>query len=323
MSRFDARKQRAQEHRKARLAHMSHAVWGVICIVLLMTLAGVWIQAQSLEQQTATLEQQLAKTEQQPTDTCKVVGNWKAGATYTRGIGGRQYLVHTPASFSGSAYYPVVMLYPGKGASAQAAQAAYGLDVLPALLVYPYPTVGSEGVLAWQGAPYSSKADDVAFSTRVLDDLQANLCIDRTKIYAAGFSNGGGFAAYLGCSAAADRFAAFAVIAGAMYAPAGDCTPKKPRPLLSVHGDQDSVVPYSGSLTRHLPHIDNWIKKRAQANGCTAQTGGSGGFNIYTTTWSKCKDDATVQNIRIQGGGHGWGQITNTSLWQFLSQFSL
>ena len=301
---------------------MRRVAWIVACVLLFMSVLGLTMHTQSLESEIKALEKQLVASKRPEQSTCKVRGDWLPNTTTTGTVNGRQYLVHVPENFVSYEYYPLIMFYPGKGASAGAAQATFGLDKLPAIVVYPYPTANTEGVLAWQGAPYSSPSDDVAFTAAVLDRLQDDLCVDRTKVYAAGFSNGGGFAALLSCKLP-ERFAAYAVIAGAMYAPAGQCVPSKPAPLISIHGDKDSIVPYDGSLLRKLPSIDSWTASRAKLNGCATPTTVNEGINSIVTIWNQCTDNATVQNVRIQGGGHSWGQITNQALWQFLSRFSL
>jgi polyhydroxybutyrate depolymerase len=65
-------------------------------------------------------------------------------------------------------------------------------------------------------------ADDVAFVDSILGDLDAQLPVDRHRIYASGFSNGGDFAARLGVDRST-RFAAVAHSAGGLsdaHAPA-------------------------------------------------------------------------------------------------------
>lgn len=308
---------------KKRTAHLHHLVWGVFCVLLLLAIGAVWTYAQALKNQTNTLEKQVALLQNQQENTCTVNSrDWKANSTTTLEASNRPYLVHTPASFRTDTYYPLVMFYPGKGGSAETASKVFGLNTLPAILVYPSPTPSTDGSLAWQGAPYSSKANDIAFTGAILDRLQAELCIDKAKTYAVGMSNGGGFASLLSCRMP-DRFAAYAVVSGAMYAPSGDCTPATPRPLINVHGDSDGIVPYGGSLVRHLPPIDNWAAVRAHKNGCKQSVTTSPAINQVVTTWTDCTNGATVENIRMIGGGHNWGQIPNDTLWQFLSRYSL
>lgn len=317
-SQFRSRRERQHRYR----VHMHHLAWGVVCLLLLLTLSGILVRAQSLELQNASLQQQLHALKTAPEGTCHTAATWQPDSTTVLSVLGRNYRVHLPAQFDRSTYYPLVMIYSGKGATPETIEQAFGMDSLPAIMAYPQPSASIDHSLAWEGAPYSSKSDDVAFTSAILDQLQAKLCIDKNRVYATGLSNGGGFTSLLSCKLS-DRFAAYAVISGAMYAPAGDCTPPRPVPLLAIHGDSDPVVPYNGSFTRQLPNIDAWATRRAELNGCATSFTDNIVPGQVATTWSSCRNNATVKSIRIVGGGHSWGLITNAELWQFLSQFRL
>jgi polyhydroxybutyrate depolymerase len=319
MTRFEARKQREKESRRTGSRRLA---WIVACILLFISIFGITMYTQSLESKVRTLEKELLTIKRPLPSTCKVNGTWEPNSTTTRAINGRNYLVHVPEGFVGYQYYPLVMFYPGKGGPAETAQQNFKLDTLPAITVYPFPTMSKDGAWAWQGAPYSSNADDVSFTEAILDSLNVDLCVDKTRVYAVGYSNGGGFASLLSCTLS-DRFAAYAVVAGAMYAPASQCKPSEPTPLISIHGDNDPVVPYEGSLKRQLPSIDTWSATRADLNGCKKPFTVNSLATETVTIWNDCKDNATVENIRLIGGGHAWGPGTNQILWQFLSRFSL
>lgn len=317
-SQFRSRRKQQSRYR----AHMHHVAWGVVCLLLLLSLSGILVRSQSLELQNASLRQQLRALKTAPQSTCHLAGTWLPNSTTVLSVTGRSYRVHLPAAFDSNTYYPLVMLYTGKGASPEAVERSFGMDALPVVMVYPQPTASTDHSLAWEGAPYSSNADDVAFTSTILDQLQAKLCIDKTRIYATGLSNGGGFASLLSCKLS-DKFAAYAVVSGALYAPASNCVPPRPVPLLNIHGDSDPIVPYNGSLARRLPPIDTWAARRAEFNGCKVSFTDNIAPGQIATTWNSCRDNATVKSIRVIGGGHAWGLVTNNELWQFLSQFTL
>jgi polyhydroxybutyrate depolymerase len=75
----------------------------------------------------------------------------------------------------------------------------------------------------------------------VLDDLQRRLCVDRARIYAAGFSAGGGMANWLACELAG-RIAAFASISGGFRTEPGGCHPSRPVSILDLHNTGDQLV---------------------------------------------------------------------------------
>lgn len=310
-----------------KLKYKHHAAWVILCAIMLMIMLTLWANVQSLQRQNTALNRQLASANSIRTNTtCQVIGQWGKNTTkqlsVATEVGDRQFLVHTPKDFTDEQYYPLLLFYPGRGATAPAAQAAYGLDELPAIVVYPFPTTGPDGTTAWEGAPYSSTADDISFTAGILDKLQGDLCIDRKRLYVAGLSNGGGFATLLSCSLP-DRFAAYAIISGAMYYPTSNCQPKRPLPLITIHGTYDPIVPYAGSLSRQLPPIHEWTRGRAEQNGCKTTSIAQNIPSIHTTTWTDCDQKSVVQSVAVQGGGHTWGQVSNDYLWAFLSQFKL
>lgn len=301
---------------------MHHFAWGVVCLILLMSMGGLWVHAQTLSVKLANLEKKLIETQKPTASTCKVGTHWQGNSTVTLSTGDRQFNVHLPENFSHNQYYPMVLFYPGRGSTAEVGQAKYGFDALPAVVVYPQPTKGIDGDWAWQSAPYASSSDDVAFTSNILEKVQAELCIDRTRVYAAGYSNGGGFTSLLSCQLG-EKFAAYVIISGAMYAPDGGCKPKRATPLLTIHGDRDAVIPFQGSIVKRVPAIDAWTKYRADVNGCKSQKTFNDGVHVIATDWEGCNNNASVQNIRILGGSHDWTSFNMDKAWQFLTRFSL
>ena len=300
--------------------HAHHVAWGMICTVLALVLLATWSTVQTLRHEVSQLETKLSSQ----TTTCTARNTWSAGTTKQFTVDGRAYYVHLPASFSPTSYYPLIMYFPGKGATALGGeQQASGFDTLPVVTIYPELTMGTDGYTAWKGAPYSSKADDVKFTSDILNVVQSQLCIKRDQTYAAGMSNGGGFVSILSCELG-DRFAAFGIMAGAFYAPTGSCHPPRATPIINIHSVDDSTVPYRGSAIRRLPAIEAWVDMRARFNSCsplpitTYQ-----GTDMQITTWQHCTDDATIKNIRLSGVGHTWTPDASQLMWQFFSQHTL
>lgn len=310
--------------RVVRAAYIHHIIWGAVCLLLVGLLLIVWTNSQKLNRQTQTLQQQITALS---AASCQSRDTWQPGTaqqfTITSGSLTRTYLVHLPTGFKDNQTYPAIFYFPGKGGSSTDGEQRSGISDLPVVSVYPQPTIGLDGVFAWQGAPYSSSADDVAFVGDILDRISGQLCIKRSQVYAAGMSNGAGFAALLACRLP-DRIAAFGLVAGAYYAPMSQCVPKKPTPIINIHGDADPSVPYTGSIQRKLPDINNRALQWAKQNGCALDPFVSHvGLSMTVSTWQFCKNNATVQNIRIHGGGHSWGADIPQTIWRFMSAHSL
>jgi polyhydroxybutyrate depolymerase len=89
------------------------------------------------------------------------------------------------------------------------------------------------------------QADDVAFTIALVREIESKLCIDATKVFAAGGSNGGMFVWELGQNAlSAPIFRAIAPIIGLPHRGYLDAPGKKDgMPVLVITGTQDTTVP--------------------------------------------------------------------------------
>jgi polyhydroxybutyrate depolymerase len=98
------------------------------------------------------------------------------------------------------------------------------------------------------GCDWTTCVDDYAFVDAVLDAVEASFCVDTTREYATGCSNGGMMAYGLGANAA-NRFAAVAPQCGSFHNGFLDSPdPALGMPLMDVHGASDTTVPVN--LTR-------------------------------------------------------------------------
>ena len=157
--------------------------------------------------------------------------------------------------------------------------------------------------------------------------MSSTYCVDNTRIYATGESNGGGFVNLLACSPAHGKsFAAFAPVIGAFYSDLNDqstCSPSRPQtPILEIHGHLDAdfdcknapekkwcLIPYNGSQGKDpLPAIPDWLSRWATRNGCAMGTQPSvEKKDGYSFMKYNCKGvDSIVQHYRVQDWGHKW-----------------
>ena len=86
---------------------------------------------------------------------------------------------------------------------------------------------------------------DVRFISELIDKLEAAYNIDPARIYANGFSNGGGMAFVLSCTLS-DRIAAVGMVGAAQTLPWSWCTDHRPVPMIAFHGTADPI----GSVQR-------------------------------------------------------------------------
>ncbi|MFB7273315.1 alpha/beta hydrolase family esterase [Streptomyces sp. NPDC056244] len=262
-------------------------------------------------------------------------------AQHTISSGGRDrtYQLHLPDGYTKKRDWPVVLAFHGRGNTGAGTEEFSKLSTLPAVVVYPDGVIGTgDGDRqAWQGAPYAAAGvDDVRFTEDLLDRIEATLCVDERRVYATGKSNGAGFVSTLLACRAADRIAAIAPVAAALYPTGEECRPSRPVPLIDFHGTGDVTIPYAGDADRGLPAIRDWVADWAARNGCDDRARDRATEpDITVSRWRGCDRDAEVQHVAVTDGGHTWpgadsysggGYTTQTIeahevMWRFLSRF--
>jgi polyhydroxybutyrate depolymerase len=244
----------------------------------------------------------------QPTTACGDAGPAMATQTVTLSLDGfsRHYLMHVPAHERGE-HLPLVFAFHGRTQTPELLERYSQLDALHAVLVYPAGVPGTGDKTSWSGMPTAAPGvDDIHFTRVIYERVQHDACIDTSRVYATGKSDGGSVTGELACKAA-DIFSRIASVAGAYYPIEGGCTPTRPVAILEFHGDADAVIPYEGNVKRNLPDVHVWLSDWAQRDGCASDDGPKA-FNPDVTMhrWSACRDGVTVTGYRIHGGGHTW-----------------
>jgi polyhydroxybutyrate depolymerase len=251
----------------------------------------------------------------------------------------RMFRVHVPAHYNPNANIPVVLDFHGATGTAVGTESGSDFSGLADqqnfLVVYPQGLINADsGGTFWASdGPIDFGIDDVAFTSNILDYLQKTFCVDPYRIYATGFSNGGGMTRFLMCRLAG-RIAAFAPMSGGFYNSPGGCHPGRPVSILDFHGSADPLLPYNGvSIQRNpawpLPSIPQWLQQWATYDGCT--TGPVVFYHhapVVGEQWTHCKDNVSVEHYRIDGGGHAGpppinGQSSAVVIWHFFQQYTL
>ena len=270
----------------------------------------------------------------------QVPGTSSEQAIFSGGIT-RYYLLHIPKGYRDTTGDALILAFHGHGSSATQQENLTGFsafaDAYNVIAAYPQGAVGADHHTGWNTGPaWNPATNDVLYISDLLQRLQARWCINPRRIYAVGFSNGGGMTNLLACKLAG-RIAAFGSVSGAYPAAPGGCHPMRPVPFIELHGTGDRVVPYGGSLAKGYPPITHWLRQWVQRDGCT---GNPVVFfdraNVIGERWTKCLDHVSLVHYMIGGMGHMWphhliihfrGQITtldaSTLIWVFIRNYSL
>jgi len=166
---------------------------------------------------------------------------------------------------------------------------------------------------------------DVDLTDAILKQIEGDLCIDKTRIFATGFSFGGAMSLALACTRA-DVFRGVAFFSGADLTGSCTATLTKPIAYYASQASQDSTgdpAPTSGRVKQAL---------FAAVNGCTAEpnatTFPAAGQPHTCTDYKGCSAGHPTKYC-VFDGPHGWepkdpGQSMSwdaPEAWKFITQF--
>jgi poly(3-hydroxybutyrate) depolymerase len=236
----------------------------------------------------------------------------------------REYILRVPDNYDENQPYRLIMAYHWlNGNASQVANGGeggstddpyYGLwDLAEDSTIFVAP----EGLNAGWG---NDQGRDVDLTDAILDEVLGDLCIDTSRIFATGFSFGGGMSYALACERA-DVFRGVALYAGAQLSGCNGGT--TPIAYFHAHGANDTVL----NISQGRGLRDNYVN----VNGCTPQNPPEPGVNSGThtcTSYEGCTDGYPVRWC-AHGGGHNptekdQGQAKSWvpgEAWTFISQF--
>ena len=242
----------------------------------------------------------------------------------------RWWLLRTPLDHDGETPLPVIVDFHGlsEGAEIHAKMSELGpfADEHGIVLVTPQ---GTGTPVRWQATLDVDGDADQTFVAAMLDQLEAELCLDLRRVYATGLSNGAMMTSTVACTMA-DRFAAVAPVAGVTASDA--CDPARPVPMLAFHGTADPILLFNGGVGDslnsvlgggdvgdidvtdvELPEPDlrgegypAAAQARAELNGCEGEgTDTEVTDTVIRRVWD-CPEGADTEFWIIEGGGHTW-----------------
>lgn len=166
----------------------------------------------------------------------------------------------------------------------------------------------------------NSGGRDLAFTDAILNQIQANFCIDKSRIFATGFSYGAGMSNAVAC-ARANVFRGVALYAGAQLSGCEGGT--APIAYFATHGLDDNVL----SIAQGRSLRDRAVRN----NRCTAQNPlepARGSGTHICTSYQNCTAGYPVRWCAFDGGHwpsqHDAGQPESwipKEAWNFINQF--
>jgi poly(3-hydroxybutyrate) depolymerase len=236
--------------------------------------------------------------------------------------GNREYILRVPDNYDNTKPYRLIIAYHWlNGNASQVADGGgstedpyYGLwDLAQNSTIFVAP----EGLNAgWA----NSNGQDVTLTDAILNQINGDLCIDTTRIFATGFSYGAGMSYAIAC-ARANVFRGVVLYAGAQLSGCSGGT--TPIAYMHVHGVRDGVL----SISQGRPLRDRYV----MVNGCTSQNPPEPAANSGTHICTSYQGCSAGHPLRwcAHGGDHNptekdSGQSQSWvpgEAWQFISQF--
>jgi polyhydroxybutyrate depolymerase len=220
---------------------------------------------------------------------------------------------------------------------------------------------GTGDPVHWDTTDPVSTNPDLQFVSALLDQVEATQCIDTSRVYAAGFSDGAVMASQLACTLS-QRIAAIGAVSGLQLPER--CAPSRSVPVVTFHGTADPVLYFNGgvdsaTLTRILgpdepvapkgtatrriqldgPGEPAAVRGWAAKDGCEPKpTDTRVGSQLILRRYA-CPSGTGVEFYIVLGGGHAWpGSVVSNSdraqvgmttfevsataqIWEFLRQF--
>jgi polyhydroxybutyrate depolymerase len=237
------------------------------------------------------------------------------------------YRVHVPAKYDSAKPTPLVLILHGAGGSgegyldragwAKKADAAGFIAVAPdGLPIRPdakadfltNPRVWNTGQLRAESP--RAKIDDLAFFRSLLDTVEKQLNVDKSRVYVTGHSNGAGMTFRLGTELS-ERFTALAPVASHVWAK--DPKPARPLPTLYIVGTNDPLIPLAGGERTlpwgksTVPPVHDSLTTWAKALGCpTTPKTIRDKDGVKIVEYGPGKDGVKLTVWFITGQGHNW-----------------
>lgn len=250
----------------------------------------------------------------------------------------REFILHIPTNYDATLASPLLINMHGfgdcAGNYAETIGGFYEFDALANQenLIVAYP----------QGAYRPDKDDhywepgdngaedifknDVYFIEQLVETIASEYNVDRDRVYAAGYSNGGMMAYSLACNNT-DLFSGIGIMSGVMLEEA--CDLDYAIPIIVFHGVGDEVLPYEGNIwyqsTQEI--VNYWLAKNNIPPSSLVSTELKDGDvirNEYSGgSANTCLSFYTINEEYDKPGDHVWfsepieGSTPNEIMWNF------
>jgi poly(3-hydroxybutyrate) depolymerase len=220
----------------------------------------------------------------------------------------REYILKLPAGYDPRRPYPLIFAFHGARYDAESVASGgppgsgpfYGIEAQASgAAIFVAPQATSSG---WS----PTSGNDIAYVNAMVARFQSQLCIDRSRIFATGFSAGGIMTIGIGCQEA-DVFRAIAPMSASL---SGTCPNTPPIAYWSSHATNDPTINISqGEAARDAFRARNHCQAQTVAGdraGCVNYQGCDPGYPVSWCTFT---------------GVHEPAPFAGEAIWAFFAQF--
>jgi polyhydroxybutyrate depolymerase len=266
----------------------------------------------------------------------------------------REFIVVRPSGPAPAGGYPIVMMFHGSSGNGEKFFNISGwkekgeeekfIAVFPSALEYCMiengrqhrTTKWNNGATQEEACPVQILKDDVFFVRKMLDTIQSVFPIDRNRIYASGFSNGGVFVGKLAIEMS-DVFAALTMASGSLN-PLDSARPKRNIPLAYIVGANDPgvlervglpVIPFNDSALAVLNGVNDRILPTFNLTYDYTRSESENTMTWRYATPASAEPASEFSITLIKGLEHQYPNGTNhptvaaNAFWNFFQRFTL
>ena len=249
----------------------------------------------------------------------------------------RESLLYVPDSYNPSTGAPLMLSFHGFGLDSQSQLKQADMRSLAdrdgILLAYPQGTPLGR-FPHWNALPNSPEnktaVDDLGFVRELISQIESDYPINRERIYASGFSNGGMMAYALACYEK-DLVAAVAVVSGQLLDNGETCSPESPIGVITLHGTDDQVIPYEGGFRQLSAQeaVDFWVEHNDTNTSPQIDTFIDGEMTIERHVYDRGNNGVAVEHYKYLEGQHVWfnqlveGANASELIWNYVSDYDL
>ncbi len=191
---------------------------------------------------------------------------------------------------------------------------------------------GTGTPVQWDTSATTNPNPDLKFFTAMLNQVEAQLCIDTSRVYASGLSDGSFMVSLLACTMS-NRFTAVAAVSGLVVPK--PCRPTRHVPVIAFNGTADPILFFNGgvgtaTLNRVLgnrgsssstssstttvpihvnlngPGFPATVKAWARKDGCDRRATDTRTSSQIILRTYRCPAGTDVEFYIVIGGGHAW-----------------